>query len=190
MHGFSGAGKSALARAIVERMGVEWVRSDVERKQLHGLAALASSRNDGGPAIYDPASTLATYARLAELAEAIILSGRPAIIDATFLDRVYRDQFRDLAQRLDVPFAIIDIVALPGTLRQRITARAHAGDDPSEADLTVLAQQLARAQPLAPDELPQVLCYDAEVSLTSAAANLPNCPSLPTATAIMPSCTG
>jgi len=49
MHGLSGSGKSTIALAMLERLGAVRVRSDVERKRLHGLAAQARTR--GAPGI-------------------------------------------------------------------------------------------------------------------------------------------
>jgi hypothetical protein len=43
-----------------------------------------------------------------------------------------------------------------------VDARAAAGGDPSEATVEVLERQLADAEPLAPDELPSVVRFDAE----------------------------
>ncbi len=40
-HGLSGAGKTTLTRQLLAALGAIRVRSDVERKRLHGLNALA-----------------------------------------------------------------------------------------------------------------------------------------------------
>ena len=42
MHGLSGSGKTTVSQQVVERFGAVRVRSDVERKRLHGMAALAA----------------------------------------------------------------------------------------------------------------------------------------------------
>lgn len=147
--GPSGCGKTfetSRRLAGAEFLDTVRIRSDVERKRLYGLAPDEAS----GGAIYTPAATLRTYARLGELAELAILAGWSAIVDAAFLKRAERDGFRALARRLDVPFGIIAPEAAPAELARRIAARRG---DASEATVAVLEQQLAWAEPLAADEL-------------------------------------
>ena len=75
-----------------------WLRSDVERKRLAGLAPLADSRAarpDGD--LYAEAATEATYARLNALARQALTAGWPVIVDAAFLRRDQREAFRALA---------------------------------------------------------------------------------------------
>jgi hypothetical protein len=79
---------------------------------------------------------------LAELAATIIAAGFPAIIDATFLRRAEREQFHALADRLRVPFLILDFPTDEATCRERIGLRAKEGVDASEATEAVLDHQL------------------------------------------------
>lgn len=147
-HGPSGCGKthaSSRRLASAEFLHTVRIRSDVERKRLYGLAPDAAS--DG--AIYTPAATLRTYARLGELAEQAIGAGWSAIVDAAFLKRAERDVFRRLASRLGVPFAILAPEAAPDELARRLMTRHH---DASEATVAVLAQQLNWIEPLGTDE--------------------------------------
>lgn len=141
MHGRSGSGKSVLAGAICAEIGAIRVRSDVERKRLHGLAPLARSASTTGGGIYDAATTQATYAELARLAGVILDAGRTAVIDAAFLKRDERDLLRAVAARHAVPLLLIACTADEATLAQRVTARQHAASDASEADLQVLKMQ-------------------------------------------------
>ena len=59
------------------------VRADVERKRLAGLAAEATS---GSASAALQRRRRPTYARLAELARAVLEVGRPVLVDATFLE--------------------------------------------------------------------------------------------------------
>lgn len=151
-HGLSGSGKSHVSGGLVESAGAVRLRSDVERKRLAGLAALASSDSPAGAGIYDARTSSLTYARLRECARAALRAGWPVIVDATFLRSDERDAFRTLAHELRVPFAILHCHAAPDVLRERVRARAARGDDASEADLAVLEQQIARHDPLRADE--------------------------------------
>jgi uncharacterized protein len=150
--GASGSGKSHLARALLAHGDWIRVRSDVERKRLAGLARLASSASATGEGLYAATASARTYARLAELARVVASAGYPVIVDATFLLHAQREAMRALARSLAVPFAILAPQTPVATMRERVTARAAVGADPSEATLDVLERQLATAQPLADDE--------------------------------------
>lgn len=145
--GPSGSGKSTLAAALAAEAGAVRIRSDVERKRLFGLGALQRSAEQGLD-LYTPEAGRRTFARLREGAREALLGGFPVIVDAAFLSRVHRRDFEQLAWELDVPFTILACSADPETLRRRVAARAGAGNDPSEADVEVLRQQLATGEPL------------------------------------------
>ncbi len=155
-HGLSGSGKSTLARARMQAPGAIRLRSDVERKRLAGLDALARTHAAVGEALYAGDATRRTYARLAELAATLLAAGWPVIADATFLARWQRDLLRGVARERGAAFSILDCRAPEAVLRERIVHRATRGGDASEADLAVLAHQLASADPLAADELDSV----------------------------------
>jgi aminoglycoside phosphotransferase family enzyme/predicted kinase len=150
-HGLPGSGKSTFAQAALERLQAIRIRSDVERKRLFGLDALADSYAQQGVNIYDAAATQKTYTRLLELARSLLQAGMTVIVDAAFLRQGERAQFRELAQQLQVPFAIASMQAGTGILRQRIVQRRNEARDASEADLAVLVmlqkkQELLTAQ--------------------------------------------
>jgi aminoglycoside phosphotransferase family enzyme/predicted kinase len=151
-HGLPGSGKSHLARALLEAAGAIRLRSDVERKRLFGLPALAASHGAAAHGIYDAATTARTYARLHAAAALALRSGWPVIVDAAFLLRRERDHFAALAASLQVPFTILDCHAPAAVLRERLRRRRAAGNDPSEADEAVLERLQQAAEPLDPAE--------------------------------------
>ncbi len=151
-HGFSGSGKTTATESLVETLGAVRVRADVERKRLAGLDPLARSRSPLGGGLYTAAATAATYDRMMAAAAPVLEGGTPVVLDATFLERARRDQARQLARRLQVPFVILDFDLDRDGLRERVRARASRGGDASEADLAVLESQFERAQPLGDDE--------------------------------------
>jgi predicted kinase len=161
-HGLSGSGKTWGSQALVEKSGAIRVRSDVERKRLAGLSERAKSGAavDGG--IYAKHFSARTYERLADLASAIIRGGFPAIVDATFLRRSHRRRFRMLAEKLGVPFKILDFPTPEAICRGRIQRRALSGTDASEASETILDRQLQRDEPL--DDEERTLTYRIDAS--------------------------
>jgi len=162
MHGLAGSGKTTIAQAMLERIGAIRVRSDVERKRLHGLAAQARTHARPYGGIYAPASTRLTYERLKQAARDIVESGHCVVVDAAFLWRAEREQFRALARELGAPFLIASCRASEGALRSRLARREAAMSDASEAGVAVLENQLATQEPLGADELAQAVSIDSE----------------------------
>lgn len=160
-HGFTGSGKTTATQALVESTGAVRVRTDVERKRLHGFAADARTGSALDRGLYSTEATRQTYARALAVATDIVDAGGVAIVDGAFLKRWQRDRFRDFASTRALPFAIISFAADPATLRARVEARAARGGDASEADVGVLEHQLRAHDPLDVDERPAVIVYDA-----------------------------
>lgn len=152
MHGFSGSGKSTIARNVAANLCAVCLRSDVERKRLHGLSLLARNGSAIDSGIYSAAATKSTYEYLETLAEAIVTAGCPVIVDAAFLHRWQRQLFRNLAQDKGIPFLILDCQAPASLLLQRLAARVRKGRDASDANPAVLAQQLVCAEILDEEE--------------------------------------
>jgi aminoglycoside phosphotransferase family enzyme/predicted kinase len=153
MHGLSGSGKTTVAQKMSESLGAVRVRSDVERKRLHGLAAGARTQAEAFAGLYSPEGTRLTYERLAQVARDVVESGYGVIVDAAFLRRAEREEFRALARELGTPFVIASCQASEATLRDRVARREAARSDASEAGVSVLEKQLATQEALGADEL-------------------------------------
>lgn len=147
-HGLSGSGKTWLSQQLLETIDVIRVRSDIERKRLHGLAPVERSGSGIDSGIYSSNASQRTYARLAELAEMILRAGHSVIVDAAFLQRGQRERLHAVAQELRVPFVILDILTPDKTLRVRLQQRSRQQHEASEAGLAVLEHQLTRREPL------------------------------------------
>ena len=150
-HGLSGSGKSTVAAALLAQAGAVRLRSDVERKRLHGLAPLADSAAHGAD-IYTPEASQRTFEHLAGQAGAVLQAGYPVIVDAAFLRQSDRAHMHAVAQALGVPFTVLHCRAGEPQLQARVQSRLAAGDDPSEAGLAVLAAQQRTAEPLTAQE--------------------------------------
>ena len=151
MHGLSGSGKSHLARRLAPRLPAAWVRSDLERKRLHGLDPESSASAAVGDGVYSAVATERTYARLAEIARGALRSGVSIVVDAAFLESPRREQFIDLALECGGHPVILACEAPAELLRKRVAARRN---DPSDADISVLEAQLARPMEIRPREAP------------------------------------
>lgn len=156
-HGLSGSGKSTIARSLMQQPGAIRIRSDIERKRMAGLDALAKSSSGVGEKLYATDVTRQTYNRLAELAGSLLDCGWPVIVDATFLARWQRNLLRAVAKARAIEFRILDFPVPVETLKARILERARLGSDASEADLAVLQHQINTQEMLDQDELKQTL---------------------------------
>lgn len=159
-HGLSGCGKTTLSQGMLEAIGAVRIRSDVERKRLAGMPVHSRSDSAIAGGLYREDMNERTYLHLRAGAEAIIGAGAIAVVDATFLKRWQRQMFREHARQRGVPFAIVTFWAQESELRARIAHRHGKGTDASDADLAVLEYQLATAEALASDELPDEIRYD------------------------------
>lgn len=146
--GLSGSGKSTVAAALAARTGFAHVNSDRTRKQLAGLAPT----DRGGPELYTPERSAATYAALYAAAEGYLAAGHGVILDGTFQRRIDRDRAGAVADAAGAPVVFVECRADDAEIRRRLAARAARADDPSDADWTIYCQQRDRYEPLAADE--------------------------------------
>ena len=160
-HGFSGSGKSTFAKMLVEPLGAVVLRSDVERKRLHGLSALSDAAAPFGSGIYAADASELTYGRLLAQAKAAVQAGIPVVVDAAFLKATQRTSFQQLANELNVPFLLFDLRADNATLKTRILSRQKLRQDPSDAGLDILTNQLRHHDPLANSEMAHTIVVDA-----------------------------
>jgi len=155
--GLSGSGKTTITQPLLEQLPAIRIRSDVERKRLYGLSAEQSAHAAPSEGIYSTEATSHTYHQLWALAGELLEAGYNVIVDATFISRRQREPFRRLATERHIGFVLLDLMATPSVLRQRLIQRTG---DASDADLTVLSHQLESYGPLDEDEQQKAICID------------------------------
>ncbi len=160
MHGLSGSGKTWLSSRLAPRLAAIRIRSDVERKRLHGLPAADSRASVVDAGLYTAEASHRLYAHLAEATRTMLAAGESVIVDAAFLERTRRTQFLALAHELNVPCVIVDCRAPADTLEARLDVRAASRSDASDADIRVLAHQRVHAAPLDARERALTLVVD------------------------------
>lgn len=151
-HGYSGSGKTYYSGRLARAIDGIRIRSDVERKRLHGLAPSARMAAPAGAGIYSDDSTRATYARLLELARYGLRAGLPVVVDASFLQRWQREPFERIAGERGAQFRILHLRAGARTLRARLAQRVREGRDASDAGPELLARQAAISDTLSARE--------------------------------------
>ncbi|QFY43669.1 AAA family ATPase [Candidatus Methylospira mobilis] len=157
-HGFSGSGKSWLARRMAPELAAIRINSDIERKRLHGYAALDNTKRAAGDGIYTHDATERTYTHLHDTTALLLRAGYNTIVDATFLLKRHRRQFAQLADEVGVEFKILDVDEPYEVIESRIKMRMKRNDEPSEADLSILALQKQYAEAL--DESEKLYIHD------------------------------
>ncbi len=165
MSGLSGSGKTWLSSRLMTALPAFRLRSDLERKRMFGLEEKADSRSGIESGIYSREAGEAVYTHLFREARKILAAGFNVILDAAFLDLAHRERARRLAVDSGAAFAIVQASAPPDVLEQRLSRRAAAGGDASEADLEVLRHQVRTSEPLTADEAPFAITVSTETEV-------------------------
>jgi predicted kinase len=94
----------------------------------------------------------AVYEELSRLAEIVLDSGRPVVIDASFRTASTREAARALATRRGIPFTMLECSAADELIRERLAARERSGAHVSDARGDLFDEFKMHYEPI--DELP------------------------------------
>lgn len=150
--GVSAAGKSSVARALADRLGVRFVDAD----DLHPRSNLDKMAS-GIPLDDDDRRPW-----LDAVADVLTRDGRGVVVACSALRRAYRDRLRDSAP--DVVFVLLS--GSPELLAARAAGRTGHFMPPA-----LLASQLATLEPLFDDEDGVTIDIDASVDTIAQAAH-------------------
>jgi aminoglycoside phosphotransferase family enzyme/predicted kinase len=139
--GLMGCGKSYQARHLAARLGARIIRTDVLRKELLDINPTERHHEDFGRGIYSDDISRLTYDKAYELAQSAIKSGKPAIIDASFKRRSERQKAVQMAQRLDIPFYVIECTCRDEIVKMRLDKRAQEQTNASDGRWEIYAAQ-------------------------------------------------
>lgn len=142
--GFSGSGKSSLAKVLAPLLGPApgalVVRSDVVRKRLFGVPPEQPLPVEA----YSPDWHRRVAKAMLAQAEAALTAGQAVILDAVHGQAATQEETEVLAQRLSVPFTGLWLSAPREVLLARVAARRG---DASDATVEVVERQLAAGEP-------------------------------------------
>lgn len=121
--GLIASGKSTIADALGREMQAPVVDADRTRKELAGVAPEQPLPEGPWAGFYSPEFTRKVYSELCRRASAVLASGRPVILDASFRARAHRAEARRLARETGVPFLFVECRASEELCRKRLRER-------------------------------------------------------------------
>lgn len=120
--GLPGAGKTTVAREVVDRTDARLIRTDVVRKEIITEPT------------YTAEETTMVYEEAFDRARETLQDGTDVVIDATFRNRDFRIRALETAEEVDAEFRLVRVVCEEDVVRRRIQQRV---DDASDADFEV-----------------------------------------------------
>lgn len=155
-HGFSGTGKSTLARSLQPLVGAVMRSSDVVRKKLLDIPPTEHRLSEPVEAeLYSLKHTRRTYETICDEASWWLEHGSNVILDATSLKKWQRDLAAETAAKADAAFVILSVESTSDEAVRRIEERNARGEDPSDATPSVYHRQQKEAEPLTAEEKAQ-----------------------------------
>jgi predicted kinase len=164
--GIAGSGKTTLATALGEQLAAPVISSDRTRKAAAGIGATES----GDERLYTTEAIARNYAAVLKRAGLVLESGRGLILDATFLERRWREEGAELARRAGATFVFLEACCADrAVLRARLAARRGR---PSVSDATDLELDaiLRRREPFGVGETGPRFAIDTGGDLAAALA--------------------
>ncbi|MBI4336703.1 MAG: AAA family ATPase [Chloroflexi bacterium] len=146
--GLMGTGKSTVAQAVAARLGGQVVSSDVVRKELAGVAPTERRYEPWGGGIYGERFDQQTYGALLGRAREALDQGTVVVLDASYRRAAHRQQVRELAQSMGVPFFALEVVCPEEVVRGRLAAREAAGRTVSDGRWELFRRQQEAFEPL------------------------------------------
>ena len=134
--GIVATGKTTVADRLGAEMKAPVVSSDRTRKSLLGVEPTESIPGRPWEGAYEPPMTEQVYAELLRRASAVVRSGRPVVLDASFRSRGHREASRQMAHDLGARFFFVECRASAEVCRERLGRRTlKAGVSDARADL-------------------------------------------------------
>ena len=142
--GLPGTGKSALAGAIADRLGLAVLSSDRIRKELAGRPAEASAVAPYGSGIYCAEWTERVYVELLHRATVLLAHGESVVADASFISARHRVAAAAAAAGVSADLVQLRCAASPELAARRISMRTGGVSDAGPA---IASQMEAIADP-------------------------------------------
>jgi len=145
--GVMGSGKSTVAREVAQRLRAILVRTDAVRKRLAGRPLRERGQDPFGEGLYTEAMGQRTYFETLNIAEEIVRTGWPVVIDGSFSAAAERSAARATAASLGVPYTALWCKAPDPVIALRLRHRAADPREISDGREDILGRHRARYEP-------------------------------------------
>ncbi len=152
--GLMGTGKTTLARALGEALGLKAIHSDAVRKTLAGLAPTDRAPLEFGQGIYADDFSTRTYTEMRRLAGAHLAAGRGVILDGSYKRAPERDLVRQLAREHGAGVVLVYCECAPQVARERLGIRLTDSAAISDGRVELFEAQARDFDPLGPGDRP------------------------------------
>ena len=169
--GLIASGKSTVAGSIAAELSAPAIDADRTRKFQLGVAARDPVHVPAWQGAYSSEVTEQVYAEIFRRAGAVLSSGRPVVLDASFRSRRHREAAKRLAEDHGVPFHFVECRAPLDVLEKRLERRAREAGV-SDGRLEILSDFAASWQDVEDLEAGEHLVLDTAQPLESSIETL------------------
>ncbi|MDO1446721.1 AAA family ATPase [Rhodocytophaga aerolata] len=163
-----GSGKSTLAQAMADLLGFSYVSSDVVRKEKAGIPLFERTPAETKQHMYSSATTDAVYKALLDTALSQAAMGLSVVVDATFGQPTYRQQFTNALKQKGISYYFIEAQAADAVIQQRLADREKRKNVVSDARLEDFSTLARTYQPLVEIPAEHLLQVSTEVDVDTA----------------------
>ncbi len=149
--GMIASGKSRTAAVIGELLAAPVISSDRARKHMMQRRPGDSMESEPWAGPYSEDATKRVYEEMLRLADVVVGSGRPVVLDASFRTAAMRAAAKRLASERGVPFLLVECTAPRALVLQRLASREQLEEHESDARASLLDEFENRYEPI--DEL-------------------------------------
>jgi uncharacterized protein len=154
LFGLMATGKTTLAQALSQSLGLPVVHSDAVRKSLAGMKATARAPLEFGQGIYSEDYSERTYTEMLRLAQARLAQGESVILDASYKRAEERRRVRQLARRQGAVTLLVYCECAPAVARARAGIRLADPEAISDGRVELFEAQAQDFDPIMPEDRP------------------------------------
>jgi uncharacterized protein len=145
--GVTGTGKTTLAKELAKHTGASVISSDIIRKQLAGIPVNQHVYDSFDEGIYSTDFTRKTYDTMLSWGRHSLETGKPVILDATFISHSDREKAREMAEEIGADFYILECCTNEEIIRERLIKRQRESSI-SDGRLEILGPQIKQFEPV------------------------------------------
>lgn len=127
--GLVGTGKTTIAKALADKLKLEYISSDITRKRLAGIPETEHFYGGFNEGIYSPEFSDRVYDKIYKQARINLREGNSIIVDASFIKRREREYYKGLAEVFKADFKVIECRLNEVLVKERLANRRETPSD-------------------------------------------------------------